>query len=218
MRTASYALMWSGGKDSALTLHRATAAGMNVTRLINFHDAATGRVRFHATRVDMIQAQADAAGIELRAIGTSWSEMETRLAAELAMLRSEGFAGVVFGDIHLSDVRAWYEDRVKAAGLEHLEPIWGEEPIKLVREFVEAGGRAVITCVDLGRMDSAWLGRIIDERFLDEVGTTRADPCGENGEYHSFAFQGPMFTRQVTWRPGERRFEPGFGQLDISPG
>ncbi len=213
--SAKYALMWSGGKDSALALQRATAAGVHVTRLINFHDAVTGRVRFHATRVNMIQAQADAAGIELRAIGTSWPEMEARLAAELAAMRSDGFAGVVFGDIHLADVRAWYEDQVKAAGLEHVEPIWGEEPIHLVREFVEAGGRAVITCVDLSRLDSAWLGRIIDERFLVEIAATRADPCGENGEFHTFAFQGPVFTHPVTWRPGETRTESGFSQLDI---
>src|ERR1700716_1335199 len=210
--------MWSGGKDSALALQRATAAGIHVKRLINFYDAATGRVRFHATRVNMVQAQADAAGIELRTIGTSWPEMEARLAAELAAMQSEGFAGVVFGDIHLVDVRAWYEDRVKAAGLEHVEPIWGEEPIQLVREFVGTGGRAVITCVDLGRLDSAWLGRIIDERFLDEVCTTRADPCGETGEYHSFAFQGPAFTYPVIWIPGETRSESGFSQLDVLPG
>jgi diphthine-ammonia ligase len=210
-----YALMWSGGKDSALALQRATAAGIQVTRLINFYDRATRRVRFHATRVSMIQAQADAAGIELRAIGTTWPEMESRLNAELAALRSEGFAGVVFGDIHLTDVRSWYEDRVKAAGLEHIEPIWGEEPARLIREFVEAGGRAVITCVDLSRLDSAWLGRIIDERFLEEIATTEADPCGENGEYHSFAFQGPAFSNPIQWSPGERRSEPGFIQLDI---
>jgi uncharacterized protein (TIGR00290 family) len=213
--SAKYALMWSGGKDSALALHRATAAGVRVTRLINFHDAATGRVRFHATRVNMIRAQADAAGIELRAIGTSWPEMEARLVAELAGLRSEGFAGVVFGDIHLAGVRAWYEDRVKVAGLEHVEPIWGEEPIQLVREFVEAGGRAVITCVDLSRLDSAWLGRIIDERFLADIAATQADPCGENGEFHTFAFQGPVFKHPVMWRAGETRSESGFSQLDI---
>ena len=213
--SAKYALMWSGGKDSALALQRATTAGFRVTRLINFHDAATGRVRFHATRVNMIQAQADAAGIELRAIGTSWPEMEARLAAELAALRSEGFAGVVFGDIHLADVRAWYEDRVKAAGLEHVEPIWGEEPIQLVSEFVEAGGRAVVTCVDLSRLDSAWLGRIVDERFLVEIAATQADPCGENGEFHTFAFQGPVFTHPVTWRSGETRSRSGFSQLDL---
>jgi uncharacterized protein (TIGR00290 family) len=204
--------MWSGGKDSALALQRATAAGMQVTRLINFHDVATRRVRFHATRIVMIQAQADATGIDLRAIGTSWPEMEARLAAGFDALRLEGFAGVVFGDIHVVDVRAWFEDRVKAAGLEHIEPIWGEEPAQLVREFVEAGGRAVITCVDLSQLDSSWLGRIIDERFLDEIGTTQVDPCGENGEFHSFAFQGPAFTHRV------RRSESGFSQLDVLPG
>ena len=209
--------MWSGGKDSALALQRATAGGLEISRLINFFDASTGRVRFHATRVDMIRAQAIATGIELRAIGTSWPAMEARLCAELATLREEGFAGVVLGDIHLAEVRKWYEDRVRAAGLEHEEPLWGESPSLLVREFVEAGGRAVITCVDLGRLDESWLGRIVDESFLDEIGDTGIDPCGENGEYHSFAFGGPVFGRPVNWRPGERRSESGFSQLDVLP-
>lgn len=125
--------MWSGGKDSALALQRGTAGGLEISRLINFFDASTGRVRFHATRVDMIRAQAMATGIELRAIGTSWPAMEARLCAELAALREEGFAGVVLGDIHLAEVRKWYEDRVRAAGLNHEEPLWGESPSRLVR-------------------------------------------------------------------------------------
>ena len=209
--------MWSGGKDSALALQRAKAAGIRVTRLINFHDAPTGRVRFHATRVNMIQAQADALGIDLRAIGTTWPEMDARLAVELAGLRLEGFAGVIFGDIHLVDVRAWFEDRVNAAGLEHVEPIWDEPPTQLVTEFVRTGGRAVITCVDLSRLDSSWLGRIIDEQFPDEIAASQIDPCGENGEYHTFAFQGPSFTRPVSWKPGDRRSESGFDQLEVLP-
>jgi uncharacterized protein (TIGR00290 family) len=210
--------MWSGGKDSALALQRATAAGIQVRRLINLYDATTGRVRFHATRTEMIQAQADAVGIDLDAISTTWPEMEASLTAEFALLRSEGFAGVVFGDIHLADVRDWYETRVRAAGLEHVEPIWGEDPAQLVREYVETGGRAVITCVDLSRLDSSWLGRIIDEGFLSEISATHADPCGENGEFHSFAFAGPVFVHPVDWRPGEMRSEPGFSQLDVLPG
>lgn len=213
--SSKYALMWSGGKDSALALQRATAAGMQVTRLVNIHDAATRRVRFHATRVEMIQAQANAACIRLQAIGSSWPGLEARLVAELAVLRSEAFAGVVFGDIHLTEVRAWFEDRVKAAGLEHVEPIWEEDPARLLSEFVATGGRAVITCVDLSRLDSSWLGRIIDEHFVDEIASTQADPCGENGEYHSFAFEGPAFARPVTWKPGEKRTEAGFAQLDL---
>jgi uncharacterized protein (TIGR00290 family) len=209
--------MWSGGKDSALALQRATEAGLDVTRLINFYDAATGRVRFHATRADMIQAQATGARIELRSIGTSWPAMEARFAQELATLQLEGFSGVVFGDIHLAEVRAWYEKQVRAAGLDHVEPLWGESPQQLVTEFVKAGGRAVISCVDLSRLDESWLGRIIDEAFLDEIGTTGVDPSGENGEYHSFAFQGPIFAHNVTWRPGEKRSESGFSQLDVLP-
>jgi uncharacterized protein (TIGR00290 family) len=213
-----HALMWSGGKDSALALNRATAAGIDVARLVNFYDADTGRVRFHATRVAMLEAQAAQLGVELRAIPTSWSDMGDRLSRELDGLRSEGFEGVVLGDIHLADVRAWYEERVTGAGLKHVEPIWGEPPAELLSEFVETGGRAVVTCVDLTRLQPGWLGRIIDERFVDEIRVTAIDPCGENGEYHSFAFQGPHFRRPVEWQRGEVRSEPRFSQLDVLPG
>lgn len=211
-----HALMWSGGKDSALVLHRARSAGLDIKRLINFYDETTGRVRFHATRSEMIAAQAAAAGIELHAIATSWPAMEHRLEQELHTLKAEGFAGMVLGDIHLADVRAWYEERVRAAGLAHVEPIWGEPPAALLREFVD-GGRAVVTCVDTARLDETWLGRIIDGRFADEIGATGVDPCGENGEYHSFAFQSPAFAHSVLWRAGDVRREGRFAQLDILP-
>lgn len=210
--------MWSGGKDSVLALNRAKGAGVDVTRLVNFYDADTGRVRFHATRVAMLEAQAAQLGIELRAIPTSWADMGERLDRELEGLKFDGFEGVVFGDIHLADVRAWYEERVTRAGLKHVEPIWGEPPVGLLSEFVEAGGRAVITCVDLTRLQPDWLGRIIDARFVDDIRVTAVDPCGENGEYHSFAFQGPPFRRPVEWHPGEVRSESRFSQLDLLRG
>jgi len=213
-----YALMWSGGKDSALALDRAGQAGLDVARLVSFYDSTTRRVRFHATRVEMLEAQAAAIGIGLRAIPTTWAEMEANLGQELASLREEGFTGVVFGDIHLADVRAWYENRVNAAGLEHVEPIWGEPPELLLGEFVASGGRAVITCVDLAKLDEAWLGRIIDERFASEIGGTGADRCGENGEYHSFAFAGPVFKQPLAWIAGDRRLDSGFAQLDVTGG
>ena len=210
--------MWSGGKDCALALDRATRAGIDVTRLISFYDSATRRVRFHATRVELLEAQAAAAGIGLHAIPTSWPQMEASLGRELASLSAEGFAGVVFGDIHLADVRAWYESRVTAAGLAHVEPIWGEPPETLLREFVASGGRAVVTCVELARLDESWLGRIIDETFATDIRATAADACGENGEYHSFAFAGPVFNQAVRWSAGERHTEAGFAQLDLTPG
>jgi uncharacterized protein (TIGR00290 family) len=208
--------MWSGGKDSALALDRARRRGLEVTRLLSFYDPTTRRVRFHATRVAMLEAQAAAVGIGLRAIATTWDGMEANLRQQLESLREEGFAGVVFGDIHLADVRAWYEDRVTAAGLEHVEPIWGEPPQLLLDEFIASGGRAVITCVELAKLDEAWLGRVTDERFAHEIGATTADPCGENGEYHSFAFAGPVFKQPLAWLAGERRLESGFAQLDLT--
>ena len=208
--------MWSGGKDSALALDRARRAGIDVTRLVSFYDSTTRRVRFHSTRVEMLETQAAAIGVVLRAIPSSWPEMEAKLRQELSSLREEGFSGVVFGDIHLADVRAWYEERVTAAGLEHVEPIWGEPPDLLLGEFVASGGRAVITCVDLAKLDEAWLGRIIDDRFASEIATTGADACGENGEYHSFAFAGPVFKRPLAWIAGERRLDSGFAQLDLT--
>src|ERR1700704_1445191 len=106
--------MWSGGKDSALALMRARAGGLRVERLLNFFDPATDRVRFHATRSELIRAQAAAIGVDLRLLGVPWERYEATFAALLAELKREGFAGVVFGDIHLADVRAWYEDRVRA--------------------------------------------------------------------------------------------------------
>ncbi|GAC1474670.1 MAG: diphthine--ammonia ligase [Candidatus Dormibacteraceae bacterium] len=216
--SGKYALMWSGGKDSALALDRASKAGIEVVRLVSFYDSATRRVRFHSTRVEMLEAQAVAIGLGLRAIPTSWPDMEAHLRNELLLLREEGFTGVVFGDIHLADVRAWYEERVVAAGLEHVEPIWGEPPDLLLAEFISSGGRAVITCVDLAKLDEAWLGRVIDERFASEIARTGIDACGENGEYHSYAFAGPVFKKPVTWAAGERRLDSGFAQLDLTEG
>ena len=156
--------MWSGGKDSALALDRATRAGIEVARLLSFYDSATRRVRFHATRVEMLEAQAEAVGIDLRAIPTSWSGMEANLRRELSSLGEDGFAGVVFGDIHLADVRAWYEDRVTAAGLEHVEPIWGEPPHLLLGEFISSGRRARTRRADLGRAARGARGGVRRER------------------------------------------------------
>lgn len=212
-----YALFWSGGKDSALALSRARRLGLDVRLLLNIHDPATGRVRFHATRKELIAAQAAATGIELRALGIAWADFDSALRSELASLAATGYTGVVLGDVHLADVRAWYEERVTAAGLKHVEPLWEEEPGALVAEFVAGGGRAVITCIQESSLDESWLGRVIDESFPGAIAVTGVDPCGERGEYHSFAFSGPAFASEVRWRPGEVRRLDGFAQLDLLP-
>ena len=207
--------MWSGGKDSALALLRARARGIGVTRLLNIYDPATDRVRFHSTRRELITAQADAIGLEIDQHGVAWEQYDAAFCEMLAGLKDSGFRGVVFGDIHLADVRAWYEDRVRAAGLEHVEPLWGNAPADLIAEFVAGGSRAVLTCVQVTKLDETWLGRIIDERFVRDIAALPVDPAGENGEYHSFTFAGPLFRAPIRWRPGARRAEGDFAQLDL---
>ena len=209
------AVMWSGGKDSALAAQRARRDGLAIACLVNFYDEETGRVRFHATRAELIAAQAEAIGVPLVQRGTTWPGFEPIFRETLDALRREGIEGVVFGDIHLADVRAWYEARVRAAGLAHVEPLWAEEPRDLLAEFVAGGGRAVVTCCESDKLDESWLGRIIDERFVRDIASIPIDPCGENGEYHSFAFASPLFARAVPHALGERRSDGRFAQLDL---
>jgi uncharacterized protein (TIGR00290 family) len=211
----SHALMWSGGKDSALALWRARQRGLRVDWLVNVSDRATGRVRFHATPTAAIARQADAAGVRLVSLPTDWETFDVSLRQALDALVRDGCRGVVFGDIHLADVRAWYEERTRAAGLEHVEPLWGETPAALLAEFVAIGGRAVLTCVETAKLDRSWLGRVIDADFVRDIAATGIDPCGENGEYHSFAYRGPFFHAAVPWRAGERRDDGRFAQLDL---
>jgi len=210
--------MWSGGKDSALALWRARCSGLDVGWLVNVHDRATERVRFHATPIEAIARQAEAAGVALVRVPTDWETFDTALRDTFAALAGQGCRGVVFGDIHLADVREWYEERTHAAGLEHVEPLWGEPPGALLSEFVAIGGRAVLTCVETAKLDVSWLGRVIDADFVRDIARTGIDPCGENGEYHSFAYSGPFFTGPVAWRAGERRDDGRFAQLDIITG
>ena len=210
--------MWSGGKDSALALWRARQRGLRVDWLVNVYDRATERVRFHATPIRAIALQAEAAGVRLVSVPTEWETFDASLRETFATLAAWGCRGVVFGDIHLTDVRAWYEDRTHAAGLDHVEPLWGEAPQALLSEFVAIGGRAVLTCVETAKLDASWLGRVIDADFVRDIAATGVDPCGENGEYHSFAFSGPFFGAPVACRTGEQRSDGRFAQLDIDVG
>lgn len=210
-----YAVMWSGGKDSAHALWCARREALDVGWLVNVYDRVTKRVRFHATPTPAIARQADAAGVTLVSVLTDWETFDASLRQTFAALVQQGCRGIVFGDIHLADVRGWYEERTRAAGIEHIEPLWGEPPAALLAEFVAIGGRAVLTCIETAKLDASWLGRVIDDRFVTDIAATGIDPCGENGEYHSFAYSGPFFASAVPWRAGERRDDGRFAQLDL---
>lgn len=208
--------MWSGGKDSYLALTRSRKHGLNVTTLVNFYDSATGRVRFHGTRKELIEAQAFALGLRLQQHPTTADGYESTFTNTLRTLRAMGYGAAVFGDIHLADVRAWFEERVRAQGLDHHEPLWGESTGQLLDEFVDSGARAVVTCIDTTKLPASWLGRQIDGPFAADIARAPGvDPCGERGEYHTFVYDGPLFAEPIAWRPGPIHETPGFVQLEL---
>ncbi len=216
----AYAAAWSGGKDSALALHRARTGGLRVTRLISVVDGETGRIPYHGTRADVLSAQASALGLELTLARTGPERgFEEAFTGALEELAAGGLEGVVFGNVHLADVRAWWEKRVGAAGLEHVEPLWGGDPGRLVREYVRLGYRSRVVSVLLDSpVDPDWLGRELDADLLAEIdGRPEVDPCGERGEFHTVCRDGPLFRRALDLRAGGSSEVEGHRILDLAP-
>jgi uncharacterized protein (TIGR00290 family) len=208
--------MSSGGKDGTLAYDRATRSGLDVRYLANIYEGSTGRVRFHGVRQDLITRQAESLGLELVSAHTTPAAFEPVFLQTLETLKQKGCDGVVFGNIHLADVRQWYEDRVLAAGLDHVEPLWGDAPIELVHEVVERGYRAVIVSVDLKQNAARFLGRELDADLLTEIGITdNLDACGERGEYHTYVFDGPTFKKPVPFTRGQKVEIDGHQFVDL---
>lgn len=210
-----HAVIFSGGKDSMLALDRATRQGYTNLRLVTLYDGPSGRVRFHGVPVAVMRAQADALGLPMRCVPTTPDTFEAAFLAALDELATEGVRGAIFGNVHLADVRAWYEERVRAAGLRHVEPLWGEPPAALVRESLDRGYRALLTCVDTTRADPAWLGQTISPALVLEFERAGIDACGEFGEYHTLVTDGPLFRRPLAITTGGVHVEGPFHQLDI---
>ena len=214
----SVALSWSGGKDSTLALDRALSLGLPVSHLFNIYDATSGRVRFHGVRRELIQAQAEALGLELIQRASSPDEFEPVFLSILDHLAAVHVTTVLFGNIHLEDVRAWYEERTLGRGFEHREPLWGQDTEELLKEFVSRGHRAVVVSVDGSRGDPGWLGQPLDAAFVAEVaGRPDVDPCGEHGEFHTFVHDGPLFRSPISIRTGERIESEGHHLIDLIP-
>jgi uncharacterized protein (TIGR00290 family) len=211
------ALSFSGGKDSVLALDRALRQGLAVDFLVTMYDEASRRVRFHGVPIELIQAQAKALGIPLLAYPNAPESFERVFLQSLQDLRQHGISTLLFGNIHLADVRAWYEERVIAAGLLHGELLWGEPPTKLVRAFLARGYAALLTCIEEARTDPAWLGAPLTESLIQAFEQSGIDPCGERGEYHTFVYAGPLFSAPLAFRLGERISSAGFQLIDIQP-
>jgi diphthamide synthase (EF-2-diphthine--ammonia ligase) len=146
---------------------------------------------------------------------TTPEAFEAVFLQSLADLHQHGVSIILFGNIHLADVRAWYEERTIAAGLKHLEPLWGDAPGTLVRECIARGYRATITSIELARAKPAWLGATLTEALVEDFEVTGIDPCGERGEYHTFVSAGPLFARPLSIQLGDVVVQPGYQLVDI---
>jgi len=214
-------MSWSTGKDSAWALDKVRTEGrVEVTALLTTVNQAFARVAMHAVREQLLEAQAEALGLPLVKVPLPWpcpnAAYEQSMERALAEARSAGVSHVVFGDLFLQEIRKYREEKMAGTGLTPLFPIWGLDTRALAREMVGAGLRAFITCVDPRKMDRSFAGRIFDSRLLDAL-PAGVDPCGENGEFHTFAYAGPMFRHEIDARVGQIEEREGFVFADVLP-
>lgn len=215
-------LAWSSGKDSAWALHVLRGQGeIRVVGLLTTMNERANRVAMHAVRDPLVRAQAASLGLPLITvpIPSPCSNEEYERAMDLAMRQAsrDGITRVAFGDLYLRDVRRYREERLAATTISPVFPLWGRDTKILSREMVRSGLRACITCVDPAKLDASFAGRVYDEQFLDDL-PQEVDPCGENGEFHSFAYDGPMFDRPLPVVGGRVVARDGFVFADVTLG
>lgn len=213
-------LSWSSGKDSAWMLHRLRArADVDVAALLTTINEPAQRVAMHAVRVELLEAQAEAAGLPLWKVPIPSpcpnDAYERAMGAAVARAVEEGFTHVAFADLFLEDVRRYREERLAGSGLTPLFPLFGADTALLAREMIAGGLGARITCLDPRALDRRFAGREFDAALLAEL-PPPIDPCGERGEFHTFAYRGPMFSRPVPVDTGVTVERDGFVFTDLT--
>jgi len=198
---------WSGGKDSSLCLYKVLKEGMfRVEYLLTSVNSAHDRVSMHGVRSELLRQQADAIGIPLKVIELpeqpGMEEYEREMEKKVGGMVAEGIHHSIFGDIYLEDLRAYREDKLRPMGIDAVFPLWKIPTGELMNEFLELGFKAIIVCVNGAFLDESFCGRIIDRSFIDEL-PDNVDICGENGEFHSFVFDGPIFRSPIAFQRGE---------------
>lgn len=213
-----HALSWSGGKDSALTLWALRGQGVEPEALITTVTDAYDRISMHGVRRELLLRQADAVSIplvEVRIPPACVNEVyEARMAEAFTSAPLSNVEAVAFGDLFLEDIRAYREARLAAGGRRGLFPLWGRDTDVLAREFIAAGFQAYIVCLDPRVLDASFVGRPYDKRLLDDL-PPDVDPCGENGEFHTFVHAGPIFSEPIACETGEVLEREGFVFCDV---
>jgi len=202
------AMLWSGGKDSSLALHRAlNDPNIEVAKLLCTITQPQERVTMHGVPKELIARQATSMGIPWQPIyipaSSDMQAYETAMAEAFADCRKEGITHLIAGDIFLEDLKAYRDEQFKKAGLSGHYPLWKEETATLLQEFITLGFKGLTVCVEGDRMGETWVGRELDSVFKAEL-PEGIDPCGENGEFHSFVWDGPIFQQPVDFERGEK--------------
>lgn len=201
---------WSGGKDSSLALyHTLTDKNYSVEKLLTNVNKQYGRISMHGVREELLEQQATAIGIPLQKMilpdQPSMPEYEEQMMQTMRQLREEQFTHSFFGDLFLEDLRTYREIQLAKVQMTAVFPLWKIDTAKLIHEFIDLGFKTIVVCVKAELLDQSFAGRIIDKDFLKDL-PPNVDPCGENGEFHTFVFDGPVFQKPVSYKPGEKVF------------
>ena len=212
---------WSSGKDSAWALYEASRnPDLKITGLLTTITEPFNRVSMHGVRLELLQAQALSLGLPLVMVPIPFpctnETYEEALRKALEKAREEGVTRIVFGDLYLEDIRQYRESKLKGTGFEGVWPLWLQETRGLSRRMVEGGLKASITCLDPKRLPRSFAGRVYDAQLLDDL-PEGVDPCAENGEFHTFAWDGPMFSKPIRIKNGETVEREGFVFTDLLP-
>lgn len=215
-------LSWSGGKDCALALYEIQRKReYEVVSLLTTLTEDYDRVSLHGVRRALLERQAESLCLPLEQIliskEASNEQYESKMQATLAKFQQAGVSSVVFGDIFLEDVRRYREEKLLRIGMKAIFPIWGRDSAELAQTFVDLGFKAIVTCVDSKVLGESFAGRMIDDSFLAEL-PPGVDPCGENGEFHSFVFDGPIFRRRISLSVGQIVSRDSFFFCELVPG
>ena len=198
---------WSGGKDSALALYKVLQDGRyDVQTLLTSISEPYQRISMHGVRTALLDQQAAALGLPCRKLylpeTPTMAAYEQLMARTMQELKSAGATASIFGDIFLEDLRQYRENKLAELDLQAVFPLWGVPTAELIREFIGLGFKTITTCVNEKFLDRSFVGRVIDEDFLRDLPAT-VDPCGENGEFHTFVFDGPLFRQPIAFEKGE---------------
>ena len=200
-------LAWSGGKDSAFALHELKKSDeYEVAALLTTLTADYDRTSMHGIRRTLLEKQVESVDLPLEKVliskKSSNEEYESKMREVLEKCKKNGISSAAFGDIFLEDVRKYRIGNMSKVGMEAIFPLWKKDTKTLSRAFIDAGFKAITTCVDSKHIDKRFVGRAYDNAFLSEL-PSDIDPCGENGEFHSFVFNGPMFRKPIAFTKGE---------------